>query len=376
MFSPCAMDFRFVFDVAKNLISANITGPPLFNIRGQINRRNSSNLFRTQAFNLTGTISTPPTFVNTGMRGITFRRGAQRKRGQRRRTRRATAGRINDRVDGRGDRTRHRTGGAHTAMTRRRTRARLRSVRTEGLRPQTANRSDRSDGRSRDRRARTPSGHGRDRGQSNTGDSTGNARADRRSRPDQGVHGGGTRGRSRTEAKQTTNPPRRTLNHGRSRRGEGVHRGGAGRGGSPLGRRAARAHRRGRRPNRRKPRGTRGNTTNSAREINHNIRSFAKPTVRDGTGRGRHQGSVMFGSEKKANGVATGTTTGKTSAELGCNHVSSVRVPILIPNHHWATKFLTGRLDGAAISPTGGLGCVIEPSIKSRLSCKKLRIPT
>ena len=147
-----------------------------------------------------------------------------------------------------------------------------------------------------------------------------------------------------------------------------MHRGGAGRGGSPLGRRAARAHRRGRRPNRRKPSGTRSNTTNSAREINHNIRSFPKPTVRNGTGRGRHQGSVVFGSEKKANGVATGATTGKTSAELGCNHVSSVRVPILIPNHHWATKFLTGRLDGATISPTGGLGCVSEPSIKSRLS--------
>ena len=109
------------------------------------------------------------------MRGVSFRGGAQRRRGKRRRTRRATASRIDDRVDGRGDRTRHRTGGAHTAMTRRRTRARLKSVRTKGLRPQTANRSDRSDGRSGDRRARTPSRHGRDRGQSNTGDSTGNA---------------------------------------------------------------------------------------------------------------------------------------------------------------------------------------------------------
>lgn len=80
MFSPCAMDFRFVFDVAKNLISANITSPPLFNIRGQINRRNSSNLCRTQAFNLTGTISTPPTFVNTAMRGVTFRGGPKKER--------------------------------------------------------------------------------------------------------------------------------------------------------------------------------------------------------------------------------------------------------------------------------------------------------
>jgi hypothetical protein len=62
------------------LISANITSPPLFNIRGQINRRNSSNLFRTQAFNLTGTISTPPTFVNTAMRGVTFRGGPKKER--------------------------------------------------------------------------------------------------------------------------------------------------------------------------------------------------------------------------------------------------------------------------------------------------------
>ena len=34
MFSPCAMDFRFVFDVAKNLISANITSHSNWNTCG------------------------------------------------------------------------------------------------------------------------------------------------------------------------------------------------------------------------------------------------------------------------------------------------------------------------------------------------------